>query len=70
MGYSPWGCNESDMTEQLSLTHPATQWQSLDLKPESPDQGHILRNPAQFCVPTVMDSGRRTILTITFGLIL
>ena len=63
MGYSPWGCDESDMTEQLSLTHP-------DLKPESLDQGHILRNPAQFCVPTVMDSGRRTILTITFGLIL
>ena len=21
VGYSPWGCKESDMTEQLSLTH-------------------------------------------------
>ena len=68
MGYSPWGYNESDTTERLSLTHPATQWQSLDLKPESLDQGHILRDPAQFCVPTVMESGRRTVLTITFGL--
>ena len=68
MGYSPWGCNESDTTERLSLTHPATQWQSLDLKLESLDQGHILRDPAQFCVPAVMESGRRTFLTVTFGL--
>ena len=21
MGYSPWGCKESDMTEQLNFTH-------------------------------------------------
>ena len=21
MGYSPWGCNESDMTKQLTHTH-------------------------------------------------
>ena len=23
MGYSPWGCKESDRTEQLSLTYTA-----------------------------------------------
>ena len=25
-GYSPWGCKESDMTEQLSTAHLITQW--------------------------------------------
>ena len=24
VGFSPWGCKESDMTEQLSLTHFTT----------------------------------------------
>ena len=25
VGYSPWGCKESDMTERLSTAHPSSQ---------------------------------------------
>ena len=26
VGYSPWGCKESDVTEQLTHTHIHTEW--------------------------------------------
>ena len=29
MGYSPWGCKESDMTEKLTLSLSNTNWASL-----------------------------------------
>lgn len=47
--------------------HPATKWQSLDLKPETLDPGPMLMDPALFCVPTRTESGRMIILTITCG---
>ena len=31
MGYSPWGCKESDMTVQLTHTHTQTHYKVLNL---------------------------------------
>ena len=54
--------------KRFAQHQPATLWQSLDLKPETLDPGHMLRDPALFCVPTVMESGRIIILTLSFGI--
>ena len=38
--YSPWGCKESDTTEQLSLRRDRVAW-TLEMHPDSSDLGGL-----------------------------
>ena len=40
MDYSPWGCKESDTTEQLSLRRDRVAW-TLEMHPDSSDLGGL-----------------------------
>ena len=50
VGYSPWGCKESDTTERLHLPSPQT---SLYLSPTACSNSHPL---SRWCHPTILSS--------------